>query len=147
MKKWTVILPAMLLALMVMGGVAFAQTAGGNGTPAATGLMGLLKGLGCGALTGFLISFIAWLDKRAQDPASPNYNFEKSAGTIIWGALLGAAFGWTSIDLTKWNDFRDTTATVLIGQLIGKLGLHIGTRAAARMVAKFRAHAAAPPKA
>jgi hypothetical protein len=138
MKKWTMILPAMLLALMVMSGVAFAQTAGSNPPAATTGLLGILKGLGCGAIVGFIVSYLSFLNKRAQDPSYPNYNFEKSAGTIIWGALLGAAFGWTSIDLTKWQDFRDTAATVLIGQLIGKLGMNIGVPAAGRFVRRLK---------
>lgn len=121
MKSWHVVLPAMLLAIFVMAGVAFALDA--QAAPAASGgghgIPGMLKGLGMGAVTGLIIAFLGFA--KDKDPVK-KFDLKAASPTILWGALMGAVFGWESVDLTKWQDFRDTSATVLIAELLGKVG-------------------------
>lgn len=104
---------------LVVGGVAFGCQADAAPVVADTGLKGLIKGLLTGALVGLGLSYLGyWKD---TDPAK-KFDFAKAAPTIIFGAIVGALQGWDQKDISNWVDLKDNLASVIVAELLGKIG-------------------------
>ncbi len=80
---------------------------------------GMLKGAGIGAMAGLTVALLGYA--KDQDP-NKKIDLKQAAPTVLIGIVLGFFSGWDNIDLTKWKEWKESAATVLVGELMFKAG-------------------------
>lgn len=115
MKKSTLSVFAVMLVLVIsVLGMGFAF----DGDPAKSGMAGLLKGIGAGALAGLVAAFLGYLKSR---DSAEKFDPQAAAATAIVGAVVGAFAGWQKKDLTTIEDWGNTLPLVIAAELVLKV--------------------------
>jgi hypothetical protein len=117
--------------LLVFAGIAMAAD---NAVPGGfDSWKGLLKGVVAGAAVGGVVAYLGYLKNTDGAP----FDKKKAAVTIVIGAISGALAGFEKKDLSKVEDWYQAGTTVLVAELLGKVGFRLGSPVIGGAVAKL----------
>ena len=94
---------------------------------------GLVKGVIAGAVVGGVVSYLGYL--KSTDGAA--FDKKKAAVTIVIGAIAGAVAGFEKKDLSKPEDWYAAGTSVMVAELLGKVGFRLGAPVIGSAIAKL----------